>query len=277
MSGIELHAHTTASDGTFSPSEAVDRALALGLEALAITDHDTMAGVPEAEQHAGGRLEIVPGMEISCLVGQAPVHLLAYWPDLAHPELGEELSRIRESRRTRMERMVRELQELGYPVLLERVLHFARGGNPGRPHVAQALVEAGAIGQVRDAFTPELIGTGGRAYVEKYALDPCRAVRLVRAAGGVPVLAHPGLYQGGLPVPGGLIEGMAVAGMAGIEVLHVDHSPAEVEHFRVLAERLRLVATAGSDCHGDLYDPVRMGTRRVESEVLERLRACRGS
>lgn len=270
--GAELHAHTTASDGTFSPSEAVERAAALGLEALALTDHDSMAGVAEARLHSAGRVEIVPGVEISCLHRGAPVHLLAYWPDLTRGALGQELSRIRDSRRTRVARIVEKLNALGYPVGLERVHHFARGGNPGRPHVAQALAELGVIRKIEEAFTPEMIGTGGLAYVEKYALDPERAVRLVREAGGVPVLAHPGLHRGSKPVPDDLIEAMARAGLAGIEADHIDHGPEEAARFRALGERLGLVVTGGSDCHGEIYDPVRMGMRRCSRETLEALR-----
>jgi predicted metal-dependent phosphoesterase TrpH len=275
MSGVELHAHTTASDGTFSPEQAVERALALDLEALAITDHDTMAGVAEARRRAGRRMEIVPGVEISCESDGAPVHLLAYWPDPGHPELGEELAKIRESRRTRVVRMVARLQELGHPITLERVLQFVQRGTPGRPHVARALVEAGVVRNVQEAFTPELIGTGGAAYVPKYALAPPRAVRLVREAGGVPVLAHPGLGRGSRPVPEPVVEAMAAAGLVGLEVRHIDHTPGQVEHFAALAERLGLVPSAGSDCHGDLYRPVRMGRCRATKETLEALRSHR--
>lgn len=275
MSGAELHAHTTASDGTFSPTEAVERALALGLEALALTDHDTMDGVAEARLRAHGTsLEIVPGVEISCLHRGGPVHLLAYWPDPAGHELAEQLGRVRESRRTRAARMVDRLRQAGYPVTMERVMSIAGGGNPGRPHIAQALVEAGAIRNLNEAFTPELIGTGGMAYVEKYVVEPVRAVGLVREAGGAPVLAHPGLHRGTAPVPDDLIDEMARAGLIGIEAGHIDHTPEETERFRSMASALGLVVTAGSDCHGTLYDPVRMGTCRVSMETLEALRAC---
>ncbi|MGH2767602.1 MAG: PHP domain-containing protein [Actinomycetota bacterium] len=274
MSGVELHAHTTASDGTFTPSETVDRARLLGLEALAITDHDTMAGVVEAQLQAAGSIEIVPGIEISCLLQEVPLHLLAYWPDLTYPELGDELGKIRFSRIQRAMEMVRRLQEMGHQVTFDRVMHFARGGNPGRPHMAQALVEAGVVRATHDAFTEQLIGTGGRAYVEKYSLEPERAVLLVRRAGGVAVLAHPG--SGARPVAVEIIASLAEAGLAGIEAGHARHTPEEVQRYREVADELDLVPTAGSDCHGDLYDPVRLGTCRVSREVLEALRARRG-
>ncbi|MGH2770330.1 MAG: PHP domain-containing protein [Actinomycetota bacterium] len=262
MSGAELHIHTTASDGVLSPQQAVEHALALDLDALAITDHDTMAGVPEAQRRAGREIEIVPGIEISCEEDGAPVHLLAYWLDPSHPELGEELAKIRESRQTRVVRMVARLQELGYPITLERVLRFVQRGTPGRPHVARALVEEGVIRHPDEAFTPELIGTEGAAYVEKYALEPSRAVRLVRESGGVPVIAHPGLHRGSEWVSESIIESMVEAGLVGLEVVHIGHTPEQVAHFGALAGRLGLVSSAGSDCHGE-RQPMSMGQCRA--------------
>ena len=201
--------------------------------------------------------------------------MLGYWADPGHEELSVELGRIRESRRTRAVRMVELLQGLGYPVELDRVLAFARGGSPGRPHVAQALVEAGVVRTVNDAFVPELIATGGRAYVEKYTLDPVHAVQLVRDAGGAAVLAHPGLHRGSRPVPDDLIRSLAEADLAGLEADHLDHPPEEAARFRALAAELGLVVTAGSDCHGTLYDPVRMGARRTSLETVAALEARR--
>ena len=253
--------------------EAVDYALGLGLAALAITDHDTMAGVSEAEAQAeGGSLEIIPGVEISCESDGAPVHLLAYWPDLNLGELGRELAEIRESRRTRVVLMVQRLNELGHHITLERVMSFAKGGNPGRPHVAEALVEAGVISRVADAFTTDLIGNGGKAYVPKYALAPQRAVALVKNANGAPVLAHPGLFRGSKGVPIEVIRSMVKAGLMGIEATHIDHTREQNEMFAGLASELGLVATAGSDCHGALYDPIRMGTCRCPVDVVTQLR-----
>jgi len=265
--------HTIASDGVLSPREAVDAALAARLSALAITDHDSMEGVADAQAAASDRgIEIVPGVEISCSYEGQPVHLLAYWPDPSRGELGEELARISESRRVRAQRMVARLRELGYPITLDRVMALARGGNPGRPHVARALMEAGVIETFGEAFTDEFIGTGGRADVEKYALDPHRAVRLVRESGGVPVLAHPGPHRGTSALPEELIRSMARAGLAGIEADHIEHPSEVVEALTDLADRLGMVATAGSDCHGI---PVRMGRRRVSLDTLESLRARR--
>lgn len=276
--GAELHAHTTESDGTFTPAEAVACALATGLQALAVTDHDSMAAVAAAERSAEGTgLRVIPGVEISCLHEGGPVHLLAYWADPADPPLAAELGRIRESRRSRADEMVRRLQALGHPVDAARVRALARGGSPGRPHVAQALVDAGVVRTVNDAFVPDLIGTGGAAYVEKYCLEPERAVRLVRAAGGVPVLAHPGLFRGSRPVPEDVVRRMAAAGLGGLEADHFDHTPEQAAHYRALADELGLVPTGGSDCHGTLYDPVRMGACRVPLTTVATLEERRGA
>lgn len=274
MGGAELHAHTTESDGTFTPAEAVGHAAALGLEALAVTDHDSMGAVDAATEAARGTgVRVIPGIEISCLHHGGPVHMLGYWADPDVEELSHELGAIRASRQTRAAEMVERLRALGHPIQLERVKAFAKGGSPGRPHVAQALVEAGVIRTLNDAFTPDLIGTGGKAYVEKYCLEPERAVRLVKAAGGAAVLAHPGLHRGSRPVPDDLIRSLAEAGLAGLEADHYDHPADVADRFRAMARELGLVPTAGSDCHGMLYDPIRMGACRASLETVEALEA----
>lgn len=270
MSGAELHAHTTASDGILSPQEVVDVALQRHLEALAITDHDTLAGVTEAELQAEGRgLEIIPGVEISCAREKVSVHLLAYWPDLTVGALADELGKIRQSRRSRAAKMVKRLQEMGYSLTLDQVMELASGNNPGRPHVARALVATGAISHPDEAFTSELIGDGGRAYVEKYALDPVEAVEMVLESKGAPVLAHPGVGRGGEGVDSALIEEMADAGLIGLEAGHIDHTPSRKAHFEEMARRLGLLATAGSDCHGV---PLKLGTRSTPLQTVQALK-----
>ncbi|MGH2721450.1 MAG: PHP domain-containing protein [Actinomycetota bacterium] len=277
MGGAELHAHTTESDGTFTPAEAVEHAAALGLEALAVTDHDSMGAVDAATETARRiGVRVIPGVEISCEHDGGPVHILGYWADPEDDELSRELAAIRASRQSRAAVMVERLRALGHPIELERVKAFAKGGSPGRPHVAQALVEAGVIRTLNEAFTPELIGTGGKAYVEKYCLEPGRAVRLVQAAGGAAVLAHPGLHRGSRPVPDDLIRSLLDAGLAGLEADHYDHPPEVADRFRALARELGLVPTAGSDCHGMLYDPIRMGACRASLETVEALEARAG-
>jgi predicted metal-dependent phosphoesterase TrpH len=274
MGGIDLHTHTMYSDGTFTPEELVRLARDRGLEVIALTDHDTTAGLVEAT--AAGRdvgVEVIPGVEFSTVRDGEGVHLLGYFVDPAHPELAAELRRLREDRFTRGERMVRKLQELGYPVSFDRVREIAQGGNIIRPHVAQALVEAGVVPTLKDAFSDELIGSGGRAYVEKHALHPLEALALIHRAGGVCVLAHPGTWREASPVPDQLIEELAEAGLDGIEAAHPEHPPEVEERYRRVAEERGLIWTGSSDCHGTRYDPVRLGMRTTRPEQLERIRA----
>jgi len=169
--------------------------------------------------------------------------------------------------------MVARLQELGYPITFERVREIARGGNIIRPHVAQALVEAGVVTTTKDAFSDELIGSGGRAYVEKHALDPRDAIALIHRAGGVCVLAHPGTWRETKPVPPGLIEDLIGDGLDGIEASHPEHTPEVEARYVEIAERAGLFWTGSSDCHGALYDPVRLGVRTTPPEQFERLRS----
>jgi 3',5'-nucleoside bisphosphate phosphatase len=270
---IDLHTHTTYSDGTFTPSELVSLALERELTTLAVSDHDSTEGVPEAFMAAKGTgLEIVPATEFSTLYDGQACHMLCYWMDLEDEEFQSELQRLREDRYDRGRRMVERLRELGYPVSFERVEEIAQGRNIVRPHVAQVLLELGVIESIDQAFTPELIGTGGRAYVEKHALDPLEALALIKRAGGVAVIAHPGLWREGLGVSDDLIEELAANGLDGIEAAHTDHTPEMEARYRALAKRLGLVATGSSDCHGTRYDPVRLGTVTTDPEEYARLK-----
>lgn len=274
--GIDLHTHTLFSDGTFTPEESVKLALDRGLTALSISDHDSTEGLSEAFRAAKGTgLEVVPGVEFSTIHDHGGVHILTYWPDVANRQFQAELLRLREDRYTRGERMVRNLQAAGYPILFERVREIA-SGNIGRPHIAQALVEAGVVAEIKDAFSEELIGTGGRAYVEKHALSPLNAIGLMKRAGGLAVLAHPVHWRDGLPVPDSLIEEMVESGLDGIEAAHPDHDPEAEGRYRQMAKRFGLVATGSSDCHGNRYDPVRMGSVTTDPEEFARLKARRG-
>jgi predicted metal-dependent phosphoesterase TrpH len=274
MPGIDLHVHSVFSDGTFTPRQMVELARERGLATVALTDHDTVNGLDEAFS-AGDELgvEIVPGIEFSTIYEGNGVHVLCYFVDAENPDLAAELQRLREDRYTRGERMVAKLQELGYPISFERVREIAEGGNIVRPHVAQALLEAGVVPTLKEAFSDELIGSGGRAYVEKHALHPLDALELIHAAGGACVLAHPGTFRETKPVPSSLIDELAEAGLDGIEVSHPEHTPdVEAEYLQV-ARRLGLIWTGSSDCHGDRYDPVRLGMRTTAPEQLERVRA----
>jgi 3',5'-nucleoside bisphosphate phosphatase len=274
---IDLHTHTVFSDGTFRPAETVALAQERGLTAISISDHDSTEGLPEAFEAADGTgLEIVPGVEFSTVHEGRGIHMLAYWMDVEDREFQAELTRLRDDRFRRGERMVEKLIELGYPVSFERVSEIAEGKNIVRPHIAQALVEAGVISTIEDAFTPELIKDGGRAYVEKHALDPVDALALIKRAGGMGVIAHPGLHREGLGVPDQLIERLAEAGLDGIEAAHSDHTPEAEAKYRAMAAALGVVATGSSDCHGTRYEPVRLGSVTTDPEAFDWLKDRRG-
>ena len=274
MAGIDLHTHSLYSDGTFSPAGLLRLAAERELDVVALTDHDTTAGLPEAFE-AGGELgiEVVPGVELSTVHDGEGMHILCYYADPADPAFADELLRLRDDRFSRGERMVARLQELGYPIEFERVRAIAQGGNIIRPHVAQALVEAGVVATVKDAFSDELIGSGGRAYVEKHALPPGDAIGLVHQAGGVCVLAHPGTWREVSPVPDGVIDELVSRGLDGLEAAHPEHTPDLEAHYVAVARDRGLIWTGSSDCHGTRYEPVRLGMRTTDPEQLERLKA----
>jgi predicted metal-dependent phosphoesterase TrpH len=264
----DLHSHSTASDGTCPPAEVMRQARAAGLGVIALTDHDTVAGHPAARAALPAGLTLVPGMELSCRLDGHSVHLLGYLFDPADPDLAEECERIRDSRLQRAREMVERLAELGVPVTWEQVRAIAGDGVVGRPHVARAMVEAGVIDTPDRAFGPDWIGDGGRAHVARYALDPARAIALIRAAGGVAVLAHP--RARGWMVPDEVIAGLAAAGLSGVEVWHPDQDRDQRRHLQDLAARLGLVASGGSDDHGELTG-YRIGSDTISADACERL------
>ncbi|HVF19109.1 MAG TPA: PHP domain-containing protein [Mycobacteriales bacterium] len=253
---IDLHVHSSASDGTDPPAEVMRRAAEAGLDVVALTDHDTVAGWTEAAEGLPPGLTLVPGAEISCAVPvdgrDVSVHLLAYLFDPTAEPFATERDLVRADRTRRGEVMVARLAELGAPVTWERVQQIAAGGSVGRPHLARALVEAGVVDDVAAAFTDEWIGSRGRAYVDKRTLDPVEAVQLVNASGGVAVMAHPGAVRRGLAVDDAVLEAMVEAGLAGIEVDHPDHDGPTRDRLRALAARLGLLVTGSSDDHGSI-------------------------
>jgi predicted metal-dependent phosphoesterase TrpH len=273
--GFDLHTHSTRSDGTLAPEEVVALAAERGLAGIALTDHDTTDGVEQARAAAaaqGHGLAVLTGVELSAELEGQPVHVLGLAFDPAEPKFGRRRDWIRSGRVGRARRMVERLRALGAPVSLERVLELAAGGSVGRPHIARAMVEAGVVARVPDAFAPEWIGTGGRAYVPKDAVTPVEAVALIRGAGGVAVLAHPSVHAGARSVPEATIRAMAAAGMAGLEVDHPDQPPADRARWRALAAELGLEATGASDDHGALTG-YRLGVLRTPEAVVERLLA----
>jgi 3',5'-nucleoside bisphosphate phosphatase len=274
---IDLHTHSTKSDGTTPPADLVRAAADAGLDVVALTDHDTTAGWAEAAAALPAGLTLVPGAEVSCRWyspegARISLHMLAYLFDPDHPELRAGFSRLRESRLTRAQRMVELLRADGVDVSWSEVLGYANGGSVGRPHVARALVERGLVADMDAAFAPEWLGR--RYRVHKEDLDVFAAVRLVRAAGGVVVFAHPRAERRGRIVPDSLIAGLAEAGLAGLEADHADQEPTDRAYIRGLAADLGLFVTGSSDFHG-ANKAIRIGENATTTpEVYERIVAA---
>jgi predicted metal-dependent phosphoesterase TrpH len=266
---IDLHAHSSASDGTMTPASLMAAAAEAGLEVVALTDHDTTAGWDEAAAALPAGLSLVRGAELSCTADGISLHLLAYLFDPAYPPLAERMAQVRDSRQSRAQRMVDLLVADGHPVTFEQVRRTA-GGTVGRPHVAQALIDAGLVASIEEAFTPEWIGTRGRYWAPKLELDAVEAIELVRAAGGVTVFAHPGAAARGRIVGDPVIVHLAEAGLDGLEVDHEDHPPQTRDHLRGVAGELGLVVTGASDFHGD-RKPTRLGANTTAREEYDEL------
>lgn len=244
------------------------RAREAGLDIVALTDHDTVAGVPAARSALPDGLSLIQGMELSCRIDEDSLHLLAYQFDSSDSALAAETERIRDDRVYRARAMVDKLDALGTGVTWDDVTTIAGDAVVGRPHIARALANAGVVPTPADAFTPDWIADGGRAYVGKYAPAPERAIGLVRAAGGATVLAHP--RSPGYEVADEVIARLAAVGLAGLEVFHPDHDDTERARLDALATSLGLVATGGSDDHGDLTG-YQLGRETTSPEALERL------
>ncbi len=265
---IDLHAHSTASDGTTPPGVLPRLAAEAGLTVLALTDHDTFAGLAAAT--AVSDLEIVPGVEISCRLDDAEVHLLGLFVDPLDVPLAAELELIRTDRTRRAVRMVERCRELGAPITLAQVEAIAAGAPLGRPHIAAALAAVG----IADAFTSDWIADGGRADVPKHVLSTVDAIALVRAAGGAAVLAHPRSVKRRASVSDTQLAALSEAGLTGVEVDHPEQPPEVRTWLREVAAELGLLATGSSDFHGD-RKPVRLGECTTSPEVLAALRARR--
>ncbi|MEV0897902.1 PHP domain-containing protein [Actinoplanes sp. NPDC049802] len=272
MTGIDLHCHSTASDGTLTPGELVRAGAAAGLDVMAITDHDTTGGWDAAAAARPTGMRLVRGAELSCRWHGAepaiPLHLLAYLFDPSEPVLAGELVRLREDREQRAEKIVTKLRADGVPITWEEVSGYSAGGSVGRPHIAQALIRAGLVRTTTEAFASTWLGA--RYFVPKSDLDVFDAVRAVREAGGVTVFAHPRATVRGRVVPDELIVDLAEAGLFGLEADHEDHTPAQRAQVRALAERLGLVVTGSSDFHGT-HKTVRLGAFQTDPEAYEKI------
>jgi len=265
----DLHVHTTASDGTFSPTEVVEHAINIGLDVIAITDHDSVEGCGSALAAAAERdIRVIPGVELSCSVDGRDVHTLGYFIRFRDPVFIEHLLRLRRDRLERAFEMVEILKEDGYAITLEAVLQLAGGGSLGRSHIARALVDSGHVNSVQDAFD-NLIGREGPYFVGKKLSSPEQAIEIIRDAGGIAVLAHPGIS--GIS---DLIPELARDGLAGIEAFHGEHTAEQKSHFYEMANELGLLATGGSDFHSTDGPGPGLGNIDIPVEaVLQFLRA----
>jgi predicted metal-dependent phosphoesterase TrpH len=267
---VDLHSHTTASDGTLRPPELVALAVKHGVRVLAITDHDSTDGLAAAMDEAARRppLTVVPGLEINCDVDGAEIHVLGYLPDWQEPWFQDFLRGQRAERRARVTQIAARLTELGMPIEPSEVFALVGEGSPGRPHVAQVMVNRGYVTSLGEAFE-RWLGAGKPANVARRRLAPAEAVAVIRRARGVPVLAHPGLAG-----RDALIPGLVAAGLLGIECWYSEHSTAQTAAYLETCRRWDLVATGGSDYHGPHSGrPNPPGSPRVPTAAWEALQA----
>jgi predicted metal-dependent phosphoesterase TrpH len=270
----DLHTHTTASDGTNSPSANVRMAAEAGLAAVAITDHDTVSGIREAlEEGTRIGIRVVPGVEISTVANGQDIHVLGYFIDYEDESFLRRLEELRRTRDRRNEMLIERLRELGVDISMEEVLKELEGSKSkddtiGRPHIAAVLVKKGYAASIQEAFE-RYLGKQGAAYVNPPRIGPTTAVEWIREAGGAAVLAHPGLYDDDK-----LVMELIAFGIDGIEAYHSDHSPEDEEKYARLAQRHGLLITAGSDFHGERNGQVfhaPIGARKIDAAVIDRL------
>ncbi len=269
MSKIDLHIHSTASDGRLSPADIVNRAVERGLTVIALADHDTVDGIVPALTAAKAfpQLKVIPCVEVSTDVPSGEVHVLGYFIDYTDPELAAKLERMRHSRRERAQGMIAKLRDLGIRIEWQRVQEIAGSGAIGRPHIAQALLEKGYIASIKEAFT-KYISRDGPAYVEREKMTPVEAVELILKANGLPVLAHPLTVSD----PESMVIELKAGGLVGIEAYYNGYTADEINKLVSLANRHNLITSGGSDYHGlDASTETMIGGVNTPIESAERL------
>jgi len=280
MEYVDLHLHTTASDGVMTPTEIVKYAKAKGLRAIAITDHDTIEGLEEGLAEAGKiDLEVIPGIEISAEHSSGSMHLLGYFIDIYHPLLHERLGYLQKARGERNPKMVEKLNQLGIEITYEEVLKASGGGQVGRPHFAQVLMEKKYVRNFQEAFE-RFLRKGAPAYVDKLRFTPKEALHFINEVKGVAVLGHPNtLGMNGYSELENLLLKLIGSGLRGIEVYYPEHSPLEIAQYKNLAERYGLLMTGGTDYHGieknGLDIGVGKGDMKLPYSIVENLKAAR--
>lgn len=265
----DLHLHTKFSDGTFSPEQLVAQAKLAGLCCIAVTDHDCISGIEPTIQAAGDSLEIIPGIELTAEINSNEIHILGYFIDQNSSVFKIELDKIIEIRRKRVYEILEKLKELGVDLEPEDVFGIAGEGSVGRLHIARAMVNKGIIFNIYEAFS-KYIGNKGPAYAGKFSLTPQDAIKLILESKGVPVLAHP--HNSNCDE---LIPGFVKAGLKGLEIYYPEYSDVVKRYYLQIADKYGLVATGGSDCHGDAKPDVKVGKVSVPYELVEKIKEQR--
>ncbi len=265
---IDLHSHTTASDGQYPPSELLRRAASAGVTTLAVTDHDTVSGLEASQAAAKAHgIRLVPGIELSAFIHRREIHVLGHFIDPTEPRLGGFSTLLRKERQMRMEQMVEKMKKLGFPVSMEQVLAIAGDAHLGRPHLARLLVQQHWCLDTKEAFD-RFLGDGKPGWVERYRVTGEEAIDLIRGAGGAATVAHPAVSK----VDKADLVALKAAGLAGLEVGHADQGPEQRKKFADLARELDLIPTAGSDFHGEAVAPDRMlGSASMDPACFEAL------
>ena len=271
MSRIDLHLHTTYSDGSLPPAEVLGLAQKAGVSALAITDHDIVDGIPEAIE-AGAHLgiEVIPGIEISSRYGESELHMLGYFLDWQDSELSSRLAELRASRHRRNPRIIEKLNELGLDLTYEEVKALAGTESIGRPHIARVLMAKGYVRSAKEAFD-RYLAEGAAAYVPRDLPEPAEAIAWIRTARGIPVLAHPTWVKESAEGLFALCDKLKAEGLGGIEVHYSTHKPQQTSQFLQVARRLDLLVTGGSDFHGLTKPDIEVGVGRGNLKVPEKL------
>ena len=264
----DLHVHTSASDGTFAPREVVERAAGIGLNVIAITDHDTMNGIAEAQQCAAGHgVNVIAGVEISTFHGEQEFHVIGLYTDLVSATFLEKLEEMRRARHDRIFEMVGKLREMGIDLDGQEIIDSADGGSAGRTHVAQALMDHGHVDTLSEAFY-KYVGDRGPAFVPKKFMSVEDAIIAIRKVGGVSILAHPGVTD-----RDGYIPIFAQMGLNGLEAFYPTYSREQTTHYLDMANRMGMVVGGGSDCHGKRRTDIMLGRVRVPGIYVERITA----
>ncbi|MFZ5943620.1 MAG: PHP domain-containing protein [Bacillota bacterium] len=268
----DLHLHTTASDGEYSPAFVVRAAKTHGFTAISITDHDTLGGLQEAmKEGTEFQLEVIPGVEISALWEHKEVHILGYYVNPDNENLLQKLEEMRNSRQERIRKMVFRLNELDYKIEMDKVFKISGQGAIGRPHIAKVLLEKGYVKTIKEAFV-KLLSPGCPAYIPRYKITPQEAIRLILNAGGIPVLAHPGVNPDDAIIPF-----LKKEGLQGIEVWHPEHSTSIIEKYIRMAKEFDLLMTGGSDWHGGNKDSgFSLGNIKIDYCYVRKLKEIKG-